>query len=122
MLNVKQGSIKYRFLSLYYDSTCDWTLIYRVIGEHSNHKTNEPDKVNFPTLVDDVPNDPFFIADALGRALLDSLDCSNFTLDPYLLMFIIKQDCIKYHFLSVWYDSTLGWTPVSRTPGEHSTH
>ena len=26
---------------------------------------------------------------------------------------------IKYHFLSLWYDSTWDWTPVSRTIGEH---
>ena len=40
MLSVKQGRIKYHFLSLWYDSTCDWTPIYRVIGEHSNHYAN----------------------------------------------------------------------------------
>ena len=33
MLSVKQGGIKYNFLSLCYDST--WT-----IGEHSTHLTN----------------------------------------------------------------------------------
>ena len=33
MLSVKQGSIKYHFFSLWYDST--W-----VIGEHSNHFAN----------------------------------------------------------------------------------
>ena len=26
------------------------------------------------------------------------------------------------HFLSFWYDSTLDWTPVSRTIDELSTH
>ena len=37
MLSVKQDSIKYHFLSLWYDSTWDWTQISRAIGEHSNH-------------------------------------------------------------------------------------
>ena len=30
----------------------------------------------------------------------------------------VKQGDIKYHFLSLWYDSTWNWTPVSRTIGE----
>ena len=37
MLSVKQGGIKYHFLSLWYYSTCDWTQVSRAIGEHSNH-------------------------------------------------------------------------------------
>ena len=34
MLSVKQGSIKYQFLSLLYDSNWDWTQVSRLIGEH----------------------------------------------------------------------------------------
>ena len=37
MLSVKQGGIKYHFLSVWYDSTWDWTQVSRAIGEHSNH-------------------------------------------------------------------------------------
>ena len=37
MLSVKQGGIKYHFLSLWYDLTWDWTQVSRAIGEHSNH-------------------------------------------------------------------------------------
>ena len=40
MLSVNQGSIKYYFLSLWYDSTWYWTLVSRAIGEHSNHLAN----------------------------------------------------------------------------------
>ena len=29
-----------------------------------------------------------------------------FTLDPHLIMLIVKQGGSKYHFLSLWYDST----------------
>ena len=36
MLSVKQGGIKYHFLSLWYDSTWDWTQVSRAIGEHSS--------------------------------------------------------------------------------------
>ena len=36
MLSVKQGDIMYHFLSLWYDSTWDWTQVSRAIGEHSN--------------------------------------------------------------------------------------
>ena len=41
MLSVKQGSIKYHFLSLWYDSTLDWTQVSRAIGEQSNHYANK---------------------------------------------------------------------------------
>ena len=44
----------------------------------------------------------------------------HFTLDPYLIMLSVKQERIKYHFLSLWYDSTWDWTQVSRANGEHS--
>ena len=37
----------------------------------------------------------------------------NFTHDPYLIN-AVKQCSIKYHFLSLWYDSTWDWT---RSPG-----
>ena len=42
-----------------------------------------------------------------------------FTLDPYLIMLSVKQGGIKYHFLSLWYDSTWDWTQVSRAISEH---
>ena len=44
----------------------------------------------------------------------------HFTLDPYLIKLSVKQGGIKYHFLSLWYDSTWDWTQVSRAIGEHS--
>ena len=34
MLSVKQGGIKYHFLSLWYDLTWDWNLVSSAIGEH----------------------------------------------------------------------------------------
>ena len=42
MLSVKQGVIKYHFLSLWYDSTWDWTPVSRAIGQYSSHEANEP--------------------------------------------------------------------------------
>ena len=39
-------------------------------------------------------------------------------LDPYLIMLRVKRNSIKYHFLSLWYDSTWDQTLVS----EQSTH
>ena len=38
----------------------------------------------------------------------------HFTLDPYLIMLTVKQGEIKYHFLSLWYDSTWDWNQVSQ--------
>ena len=40
MLIVKQGSIKYHFLCLWYDSTWDGIQVSPAIGEHSNHYAN----------------------------------------------------------------------------------
>ena len=40
MLSVKQGIIKCHLLSLWYDSTCDWTQVSRATGEHCNHYAN----------------------------------------------------------------------------------
>ena len=37
-------------------------------------------------------------------------------------MLRVKQKGIKYHFLSLSYDSTSDWTSVSRAIGKHSTH
>ena len=37
LLSVKQGGIKYHFLSLWYGSTWDWTQVSQTIGKHSNH-------------------------------------------------------------------------------------
>ena len=34
-------------------------------------------------------------------------------------MLSVKQVGIKYHFLSLWYDSTWDWNQVSRAIGEH---
>ena len=33
-------------------------------------------------------------------------------------MLCVKQGSIKYHFLSLWYDSSWDWTQVSQTIGE----
>ena len=40
MLSAKQGSIKYYFFSLLYDSTWDWTLVSQTIGEHTTQLAN----------------------------------------------------------------------------------
>ena len=37
-------------------------------------------------------------------------------------MLSVKQGSIKYHYKSIWDDSTWDWTPVSRAIGEHPTH
>ena len=40
---------------------------------------------------------------------------------PWSLPYV-KKGGLKYHFLSLWYDSTWDWTPFSGTIGKHSTH
>ena len=41
MMSVKQSSIKYHFLSLWYESTWYWNLVSQVIREHFTHLANE---------------------------------------------------------------------------------
>ena len=43
----------------------------------------------------------------------------HFILEMYFIMLSVKQGGIKCHFLSLWYDSTWDWTPVSRAIGKH---
>ena len=45
MLSVKQGGIKYHFLSLLYDLTWDWSLVSQTIGEPFTHLANCPVKM-----------------------------------------------------------------------------
>ena len=68
-------------------------------------------------LVEGDPKAPFSIATA-SRCW----GGCYFILDHHLIMLSVKQVGIKYHFLSLWYDSTWDWTPVSWTIGKHSTH
>ena len=42
MLNIKQGSIKNHFLSLWSNLTWDWTPVSLTIGEHTNNYANGP--------------------------------------------------------------------------------
>ena len=75
----------------------------------------------------------FFLLTIIKGSLFNSYytevweGCSSFTeIAPhpwsYLIMLSVKQGGIKYHFLSLWYDLTWDWTPVSRTISKHSTY
>ena len=59
------------------------------------------------------PRAPFLIAPK-PRVLLLSLDCSTLLLICTIIILTVKEWGIKYHFLSLWYDLTWEWTPVSR--------
>ena len=64
--------------------------------------------VKLATIVEGNPKAPFSIATTPmcrgGRYSFPGL--LYFTLDLYLIMLSVKQGGIKYHFLSLWYDST----------------
>ena len=79
-------------------------------------------KVKLATIVEGNPKAPFSIATTpmCGGERYSFPGLLHFTLDPYLIMLSVKQGGIKYHFLSLWYDSTWDWTQVSRAIGEHS--
>ena len=80
----------------YYDSA-----VHRY--NHYTMRTPPFKNYSWPTVVR-VTQRPFFnsyYTNELERVLLLSL-----TLHLYLLMLSVKQGSIKYHFLSLWYDST----------------
>ena len=81
-------------------------------------------KVKLVNIVEGDPKAPFSLATTLkfrgGRYCF--LRLLHFTLDQYLIRVSGKQVSIKYHFLSLRYDSIWSWTPVSGTYGKHSTH
>ena len=58
---------------------------------------------------------PFSIATLFPELL-------HFTLDPYLIILSVKQGGIKYHFLSLWYDSIWDWTQVFWAIDKYSNH
>ena len=63
--------------------------------------------VKLATVVESDPTAPFSIATTprcSGERY--SFPLLHFTLDTYLTMLSVKQRGIKYHFLSLWYDST----------------
>ena len=78
-------------------------------------------EVKLATIVEGDPKAPFSIATTPrcrgGRYSFTQL--LHFTLDSYLIMLSVKQGGIKYHFLSLWYNSTWDCTQVSRAIGEH---
>ena len=45
-----------------------------------------------------------YYTEAWEKVQLYSQDFLHFTLDPYLIMLSVKEGCIKYHILSLWYD------------------
>ena len=75
------------------------------------------------TVVEGNPKAPFsiFTIPRSSRGCYSFNGLLHFTLDPYLIMLSVKQGSIKYHFKSLWYDTTWDWTLVSRTIVEHST-
>ena len=69
-------------------------------------------KVKLATLVEDLPNAPFSLATTLRcREGLYSIPRIA-SLYPRSSPYSAKQGGIKYHFLSLWNDSTRDWTPV----------
>ena len=77
-------------------------------------------KVKLATVVEGEPKALFSVA-TTPRTQHLSLGSSTLPLIRTLLC-CVKQGGIKYHFLSLWYDSTWDWTLISMTTGEYATH
>ena len=59
-------------------------------------------KVKLVTVVEGDPKAPFTTPRC--SSLFSGL--THFTLDPYVIMLRVKQERIKYNFMSLWYDLT----------------
>ena len=90
---------------LNYDS---FSFIYFTDGDSLFFYVMYISKVKLATIVEGNPKAPFSIATTpMCRGGCYSFPgLLYFTLDPYLIMLSVKQGGIKYHFLSLWYDST----------------
>ena len=85
-------------------------IIWEVSSKVSDHSRGWPEGSLFNSL----------LHQGVGEGATPFPGLLHFTLDPYLIMLSVKQGGIKYHFLSLWYDSTWDWTQVSGAIGEHS--
>ena len=83
----------------------------------SNSQQKRVSKLKLATVIEGDPKARFSIATTPRYTGL-----LHFSLDPYLIMVSVKHGGIKYHFLSLWYDTTWDWTQVSVASGEHSNH
>ena len=99
MLSVKQGRIKYHFLSLWYDSTCDWTPVSQTIGEQSKHKDIESE-IGIKSSILNGAVVPVIIG-ALGMIKKDTdkhiykiPDCPY--LCPFVELLIYSRECLQY--------------------------
>ena len=91
---------------------------------HLNREISKQVKVKLATVVEGDLKAPFSRATTpRSRGVCYSSPWIDpITLHTYLILLSVKQGGIKYHFLSLWYDSTRDWTQVSRAPGEHANH
>ena len=94
------------------DAGLVWFVGFYGISSFVGYLTPNPflckQKVKLATIVEGNPKAPFSIATTPrcrgGRYSFPGW--LYFTLDSHLIMLSVKQGGIKYHFLSLWYDST----------------
>ena len=75
--------------------------------------------ISWPTVVEGHLKAPFSTA-RRRKGCYSFLGIASLILDPYLIMQIVMQGCTKYHFLSLWFDTTCDGTPFSWAFSEHS--
>ena len=107
--------------------SCSWQFYYEFVVSHFLFSFYSPYVILLKSKVGDHsrgwPEGSLFdslLHQGVGEGATPFPGLLHFTLDPYLTMLSVKQGGIKYHFLSLWYDSTWDWTQVSRAIGEHS--
>ena len=82
---------------------CEGTLVYYVLGESLVYRV---DFVIQTSQIEYIKLQQTLLDRGIGEAATPYPGLLHFTLDPYLIMLSAKQGGIKYHFLSLWYDST----------------
>ena len=107
-----------------------YIIVYICIYIYSNwlcyiHKwERQSERQRWLTVVEGNPKSPFSIANRPtcigGHDSFRSIAPLPF--DSYLIMLNTKRGSIKYHLLSLWFNSTWDWTLISRNIGEHFTH
>ena len=105
MLRVKLGGIEYHFLSLWYDSTWDWTLVSQAIGKHSTHR---PLVVNFLSVPEidvqgQLKNTRFFILifkTSRHICFTIKINVAEFSIYSYLLIFWVDGYVTWYRHMS----------------------
>ena len=134
MLSVKQRGIKYHILSLWNDSTYDWTPVSRTTGEHSNHYANGPylsvciskskKIICFSFSRTDVELCIYHLSVCSNLNFLHDSKWITFSMQPCILVLIIISHLVSFFYTDFGWFSFTGvcmTESLHRSPGHDSS-